>query len=167
MPTRAPKRAKRNGATEPTKKRLATPVVLQMHASECGAACLGSVLGHFGRWVPLTELRDKCEVSRDGSSAASIMRAARHYGPRRRGLERTCRGTEKTGPAGDRVLAIQPFRCRRGVRLAQLLSQRPVHGATTAFRRGIQPGLQRNRVAVQARGRFQAGVAISPACSVS
>ena len=80
MPTRAPKRAKRNGATEPTKKRLATPVVLQMHASECGAACLGSVLGHFGRWVPLTELRDKCEVSRDGSSAASIMRAARHYG---------------------------------------------------------------------------------------
>ena len=80
MPTRAPKRAKRNGATEPAKKRLATPVVLQMHASECGAACLGSVLGHFGRWVPLTELRDKCEVSRDGSSAASIMRAARHYG---------------------------------------------------------------------------------------
>ena len=80
MPTRAPKRARRNGATEPTKKRLATPVVLQMHASECGAACLGSVLGHFGRFAPLTELRDKCEVSRDGSSAASIMRAARHYG---------------------------------------------------------------------------------------
>ncbi len=65
---------------EPGKGRITTPLLMQTHATECGAACLGSVLAYFGRWVTFTELRGRCEVSRDGSTAAGIMRAARHYG---------------------------------------------------------------------------------------
>ena len=66
-------------AAKPAAKRLRTPLFPQLETSECGAACLGIVLAHFGRWEPIEALRDACGVSRDGSSAADIVNAGKRY----------------------------------------------------------------------------------------
>ena len=75
-----------------------TPTRLQMESTECGATALGIILQHYGHYVPLTQLRERCGVSRDGSDAANLILAANSYGLKGKGFKKGIKALKKITP---------------------------------------------------------------------
>ncbi|MGE3469725.1 MAG: NHLP family bacteriocin export ABC transporter peptidase/permease/ATPase subunit [Vicinamibacterales bacterium] len=89
--------------------------MLQMEVVECGAVALGIVLAYHGRWVGLAELREACGVSRDGTQALNVVRAAARYGCSAKGLKKSLDAVQRVTPPFvafwnfDHLLVVEGF----------------------------------------------------------
>lgn len=63
--------------------------LLQIEVVECGAASLGIICSYYGLHLSLEKLRTDCGVSRDGTNALNIIKAAEGYGLRSKGMRRS------------------------------------------------------------------------------
>ncbi|MGB8510313.1 MAG: peptidase domain-containing ABC transporter, partial [Pyrinomonadaceae bacterium] len=63
-------------------RRRRVPVVRQLSAVECGAACLSMILGYYDCPTRVDECREQMGVGRDGVTALTIARVARRFGLR-------------------------------------------------------------------------------------
>ena len=94
LPGKGARRARTAG--KPGQMAGKVPVIMQMEALECGAACLAMIAAYYGKWVPLEQVRADCGVSRDGSKASNVVRAARAYGFEASGSLASSTGTSAT-----------------------------------------------------------------------
>ena len=125
------KRVRASRGEVPSRRRTRTPVLLQLTQTECGAACLGIVLAHFGRWVSIEELRETCSVGRDGCNAADIYRAARRYGLETKGWRKQPRELRGMTPPMILFWEFDHFVVLEGFAKGRFLINDPANGHRT------------------------------------
>jgi ABC-type bacteriocin/lantibiotic exporter with double-glycine peptidase domain len=75
--------------------KIKVPLVEQMEHSECGLACLSMILGYFGQYTSLVQIRETFGVPRGGSSFYQMLEIAQYYGLESKAMKGDCRSLEK------------------------------------------------------------------------
>jgi len=67
----------------------------QQDPTECGAISLSIILNFYGCYTPISQIRHACGVSRNGSDAANLIRAAQFFGLEAKGFKKGLKSLEK------------------------------------------------------------------------